>query len=119
VSSFAVGATTVTIQEQSDGFQEQYPTLLRTWEFDALLTLTTDYTTLVTLVTYPITVRACPGPAGVTMITDYGGGAGPGTLTLDNVVGSPFSAMLIRISRPSAYPGGARKVHLSFQEAAA
>lgn len=116
MSSFQVGATIVNFSANQDGFQEQYLTLLRTWSFEAILTVTTDYTTLISLLSYPITVRACPGSAGATMDVDIGGGVGKGTLTLDNVVGSPFTAALESIQRPSAYPGGGLRARVSFQE---
>jgi hypothetical protein len=116
VSSFTVSATAVTFLDSAADFQEQWPTLLRTWDFEAYLTLTTDYATLASLLTYPYTVRSCPGPAGVTMRVDVGGGAGFGTLVIDNHPSSPFNAILVRITRPSGYPGGGRRVRLGFQE---
>ena len=116
MSSFTVGANTASFTVNQDGFDEQRPTLLRTWDFEAVLTLSTDYTLLNSLYSYPISVRTCPGSAGATMYVDIGGGAGKGTLTLDNVVGSPFTAVLTRITRPSAYPSGARRCRLTFQE---
>jgi hypothetical protein len=76
----------------------------------------TDYTTLSTLYSYPVSIRTCPGSAGATTYADIGGGAGRGTLTLDNVVGSPFNAALTQISRPSAYPGGGRRCRVVFLE---
>jgi hypothetical protein len=116
MSSFVVGTTTGSFTVNMDGFSEQRPTLLRTWDFEAILTLSTDYTTLNSLFSYPVNVRTAPGSAGATMYIDVGGGAGKGTLTLDNVVGSPFTAILTRISRPSAYPSGSRRVRVTFQE---
>lgn len=116
MSSFAIGLTTVNFEANQDGFQEQYPTLLRTWSFEAILTVTTDYVTLAGLLSYPISIRSCPGSAGATMFADIGGGAGAGTLTLDNVVGSPFNAALSSIQRPSAFPGGGLRARVSFQE---
>lgn len=116
MSAFQVGTTIVNFTANMDGFDEQRPTLLRTWDFEAYLALSTDYTLLYSLFSYPVSLRICPGSAGATMFADIGGGAGRGTLTLDNVVGSPFNAALVRISRPSAYPGGGRRCRVSFQE---
>lgn len=106
----------MTFTDSAAGFQEQWPTLLRTWDFEAYLALVADYATLTALLSYPYVVRSCPGPAGVTMKVDIGGGAGIGTLVIDNHASSPFNAILVRIGRPSAYPGGSRRVRLSFQE---
>jgi hypothetical protein len=50
------------------------------------------------------------------MRVDVGGGAGFGTLVIDNHPSSPFNAILVRITRPSGYPGGGRRVRLGFQE---
>jgi hypothetical protein len=116
MSSFQVGATLVTFSANMDGFEEQRPTLLRSWTFDAYLALSTDYTVLYSLYSYPVSIRTCPGSAGATSYADIGGGAGRGTLTLDNVIGSPFNAALSQISRPSAYPGGGRRCRVTFLE---
>lgn len=116
MSSFQVAATIVTFVDDEKGFSETRDTLLRVWEFEAYLALPTDYTTLLTLQSGPVHVGTCPGQAGMTNYVDIGGGAGPGTLTLDNVVGSPFTAALTRVTRPSAYPGGGRICHVTFQE---
>lgn len=116
MSSFQVGITSVSFTVDWDNFTEQYQSVLRTWDCEIYLALATDYTTLISLLSYPVTIRACPGSAGVTMVADIAGGAGQGTLTLDNVLGSPFNAALTRIERPSAYPGGGRRARVTFQE---
>lgn len=116
MSSFQVSATTATFSVNQDNFSERRDTLLRTWDLELILTLSSDYTALASLMSAPVHVGTCPGTAGVTYYVDIGGGAGSGTLTLDNVVGSPFTAALVRMERPSAYPSGARKVRCSFQE---
>lgn len=116
MSQFQVGLTTVVFTANQDGFGEQYQSILRTWDFEALLTASTDYTTMVSLLSYPVTLRACPGSAGVTMTADIAGGAGRGTLTLDNVIGSPFNAVLTRIARPSSFPSGGRRCRVTFLE---
>lgn len=114
MSSFQVGATVASFIDTT--MSERRDTLLRVWELELYLALATDYTTLASLMSAPYHIGVCPGGAGVTYYVDIGGGAGPGTLTLDNVVGSPFNAALVRMDRPSAYPGGARKVNVTFQE---
>lgn len=116
MSSFAVGATSVSFVVNQDNFEERRDTLLRTWDLELYLTLATDFTTLDSLFSAPVSVRYCPGSAGATSYADIGGGAGKGTLTLDNVVGSPFTAALVRIGRPSAFPGGGRRVRVTFQQ---
>lgn len=116
MSSFQVASTPVSFIDNADVFTETYQSILRTWDIEIYLTASTDYSTLVSLLSYPVTIRPCPGSAGLTMTADVGGGAGAGTLTLDNVVGSPFNAVLTRIERPSAYPGGGRKCRVTFQE---
>lgn len=117
MSSFAVGATSVSFLVNQDNFVERRNTLLRTWELDLYLSVAADFTTLNSLFSYPVSVRTCPGSAGATSYADIGGGAGAGTLTLDNVVGSPFTAALTDIGRPSGYPGGGRRCRATFQEA--
>lgn len=117
MSSFQVSATTATFTVNQDAFSERHDTLLRTWDLDLYLPAASDYTTLASLLSYPVRVGTCPGTAGATMYVDVGGGAGAGTLTLDNVVGSPFTAVLTRMERPSAYPGGGRRCRVTFQEA--
>jgi hypothetical protein len=118
VSSFVVGITTATFTADQDGFNERTEPQsgLRVWTFKALLALTTDYTTLFSLQSWLVTKRAMPGGASTTRYADVGGGAGRGTLTLDNVVGSPFFAVLTQINRPSAYPSGARYAQVTFEE---
>jgi hypothetical protein len=116
MSSFVVGVTTATFTANQDGFNERAEpqTGLRVWTFDAVLPLVTDYTTLFSLLSWQVTIKAMPG--GNSRFADIGGGAGRGALTLDNVVGSPFNAALTAVSRPSAYPGGGRKAQVTFQE---
>lgn len=116
MSSFQVAATSVTFVVNQDNFTERRDSLLRVWDVELFLTLAADYTTLNGLFSAPVSTRICPGSAGATAYVDIGGGAGKGTLTLDNVAGSPFTAALTRLDRPSAYPGGGRKVRASFQE---
>lgn len=116
MSSFSVGATSVSFTANQDGFNERRDSLLRVWEFEALLASATDFSTLDSLFSSPVSVRICPGSAGATSFADIGGGAGAGTLTLDNVVGSPFTAALTSIGRASAYPGGGRRCRLTFQQ---
>lgn len=116
MSSFAVGATSVSFLDNQDNFIERRNSLLRTWQFEAYLAMAADFTTLSSLLSYPVSIRTCPGSAGATPYVDIGGGAGAGTLTLDNVVGSPFDAALVDIERPSAYPGGGRRCRVTFQE---
>lgn len=117
MSSFQVGATTVTFSAESVGFTERKTTILRTWDMTVLLANATDYTNFVGLWSLVAPPRICPGSAGATAYVQIAGGAGKGTLTLDNVVGSPFTAALTRIERPTAYPGGQRRCSVSFQEA--
>jgi hypothetical protein len=117
MSSFTVGITAASFTLNQDNFSERRDTLLRTWNFEAFLALATDYTTLASLMSAPVHLGVCPGTAGVTYYLDIGGGAGQGTLVLDNVVGSPFTAVLVGMDRPSAYPGGGRRCRVTFQEA--
>jgi hypothetical protein len=116
MSTFVIGGTTATFTADQDGFSEsvERQTGLRTWTFSAILTLPADYTTLFGLRSWLVTRKAMPGGAAV--FADIAGGAGRGTLTLDNVVGSPFFAALSAITRPSAYPSGARKASVTFEE---
>jgi hypothetical protein len=116
MSGFQVSVTNVTFTVADQGFAERRENLLRTWDLVLYLVNPTDYTTLVGLWSGPISVRICPGSAGATAYVDIAGGAGKGTLTLDNVAGSPFTAALVRLDRPSAYPGGGRRVQATFQE---
>lgn len=116
MSSFTVATTAVTFTANQDNFSERKDALLRSWDFEAFLANATDFTTLVSLWSGPVSVRYCPGTAGATAYADIGGGAGSGSLVLDNVVGSPFTAALVRIERPSAYPGGGRRARVTFQE---
>jgi hypothetical protein len=95
MSSFAVSTTTVVFTIDRQGFMEHKANLLRTWDMTLLLASATD----------------CATP-----YADIAGGAGKGTLTVDNASDSPYTAALVRIDRPSAYPGGARRVTASFQE---
>lgn len=116
MSTFVIGGTTATFTADQEGFNERSEpqTGLRVWAFNAVLPLLTDYTTLFGLLSWLVTIRAMPG--GNSRFADIGGGAGRGALTLDNVVGSPFNAVLTSISRPSAYPGGGRKAQVTFEE---
>jgi hypothetical protein len=114
MSTFVIGATTATFTADQDGFSERMDGPMRVWEFGAVLALATDYTTLFGLRSWMVSKRQIP--ASATIYADIGGGAGAGTLTLDNVVGSPFTAVLTRIQRPSAYPGGSRRVQVTFEE---
>lgn len=116
MSSFQVSATIATFTVNQDSFSERRDTLLRTWDLDLFLPLVTDYTTLASLFSAPYHIGVCPGTVGATYYVDIGGGAGAGTLTLDNVVGSPFTAALVRMERPSAYPSGARRCRVTFLE---
>lgn len=116
MSTFQISATTVTFLVNQDRFVERWANLLRTWDLELYLPASSDYTALAGLLSQPIHVGFCPGSAGGTPYVQIGGGAGPGTLTLDSVVGSPFNAALASIERPSAYPGGGRTVRVSFQE---
>lgn len=116
MTSFVIGATTATFVADQNGFNEKTDpaTGLRIWTFAALFTLTTDYTTLFGLLSWLVSKKAMPGGTGV--FADIAGGAGKGTLTLDNVVGSPFGAALTSITRPSAYPSGGRRAQVQFDE---
>lgn len=116
MSTFVIGGTTATFTADQDGFSEatDRQTGLRTWSFTAVLPASSDFTTLFGLRSWLVSRRPAPGGTGV--FADVGGGAGKGTLTLDNVVGSPFGATLSAINRPSAYPGGARKASVTFEE---
>lgn len=116
MSTFVIGVTTGTFTADQEGFVERTDGGLRVWEFTALLTLAADYATLFSLRSWLVSKRPIPGGTAAATVVDVGGGAGKGTLTLDNVVGSPFTAVLSRIERPSAYPGGGRKTHVSFEE---
>lgn len=118
MSSFQapIGGTSVTFTVADQGYAEHQDGLLRTWDLLLYLANATDYATLVSLWSGPVSVRVCPGSAGATAYVDIAGGAGRGTLTVDNVAGSPFTAALVRITRPSAYPGGSRRCSASFQE---
>jgi hypothetical protein len=116
MSSFVVGGTTVNFTIDYQGFFEHKANLLRTWDFTVLLANATDYASLAGLWSGPVNVRACPGSAGATPYVDIAGGAGKGTLTIDNASDSPYTAALVRMDRPSAYPSGGRRCTVSFQE---
>lgn len=117
MSSFQVSSTTVNFTVNQDSFSERKDNpVVRTWDLELYLALSTDYTALVTMVCGPVTVRLCRGTNGVTADIAIGGGPGPGILTMDNVVGSPFQAVLTSLTRPSAYPSGAKRCHATFQE---
>lgn len=114
MSTFVISATTATFIADEDGFAERMDGGLRVWQFTAVLPTATDYTALFGLRSWLVSKRPIPG--GSATFADVGGGAGKGALTLDNVVGSPFTAALTRVDRPSAYPGGARKCQVTFEE---
>lgn len=114
MSRFTIAASFVNFTADQEGFVERWDGPLRVWEFTGLLALATDYTTLITLRSWLVTKRPIPG--GSTTFVDVGGGPGLGTLILDNVLGSPFVAILTRLQRPSAYPGGSRRVQVTFEE---
>lgn len=116
MSTFVISATTSTFTADSEGFSEATDpqTGLRTWSFTALLAAASDFTTLFGLRSWLVSRYAMPGGSG--RFADVGGGAGSGAFTLDNAVGSPFTAVLVGINRPSAYPGGARKAQVTFWE---
>jgi hypothetical protein len=117
LSSFAIAPTTVTFIADLDTFNERTDGGLRVWEFKAYLTLPTDYTSLFSLRSWLVSKKPMPGgTTSAATFVDIAGGAGKGTLTLDNVVGSPFTAALTRIQRPSAYPGGSRYANCTFEE---
>lgn len=116
MSSFTVGATTVNFTDSSQGFSERRSNLLRTWDLEVFLASASDYADFEGLWSGPVNVRVCPGSAGATAYVDIAGGAGSGTLVIDNHPGSPFSVALTRIDRPSAYPGGGRRCTVTFQE---
>lgn len=117
MSSFTVsGHTACTFTASQDGFTERWQNHLRTWNFELFLASASDYTTLIALYSEPVVIRLCPGTAGATPYADIGGGVGSGALVLDNVVGSPFTAALTGMDRPSAYPGGGCRVRATFQE---
>lgn len=116
MSSFTVGATAVTFTDSSQGFSERRSNLLRTWDLDIYIASPTDYATLESLWSGPVTIRTCPGSAGATPYADIAGGAGAGALVIDNHPGSPFTAALTRLDRPGAYPGGGRRCTVTFQE---
>lgn len=116
-STFAIGANTVSFTADENGFTERIDGGLRVWDFTAFLVLSTDYTLLFSLRSWLVSKKPIPSGAASATFVDVGGGAGKGTLTLTNVLGSPFTAVLTRIQRPSAYPGGSRKVQVTFEEA--
>jgi hypothetical protein len=116
VSSFTVGATSVTFTDSSQGFTERRANLLRTWDLELYVASPTDYATLESLWSGPVSIRVCPGSAGATAYADIAGGAGSGTLVIDNHPGSPFTAALTRLDRSSAYPGGGRRCTVTFME---
>lgn len=117
MSTFQIAASIVTFTADQEGFVERMDGPMRVWEFTTFLALVADYTLLYSLRSWLVSKRPIPG--GTSSLADYvdvGGGAGKGTLTLTNVLGSPFTAVLTRIQRPSAYPGGGRKVLVTFEE---
>lgn len=114
MSTFVIGVNTATFTANQDGFMERMDGPMRVWDFEAILALTADYTMLYSLRSWLLSKRVIP--SGTTIYADIGGGAGRGQLTLDNVLGSPFNAVLTRIQRPSAYPSGARRVQVTFEE---
>jgi hypothetical protein len=116
MSSFQVAATSVSFIVSDQGFTERKDDVLRVWDLSLYLDSPTDYATLLSLWSGPVSVRTCPGTAGATPYVDIAGGAGAGTLTVDNVADSPFTAALVRLERPSAYPGGSRVCRATFQE---
>ncbi|GAC1397733.1 MAG: hypothetical protein NVSMB60_08090 [Mycobacterium sp.] len=116
MSTFAIGLSTVTFVADQPSFNERNDGGLRVWEFNAYLSLPADYTTLFSLRSWLVSKRAIPGGSALATVIDVGGGAGKGTLTLDFVLGSPFTAILTRITRPSSYPGGGRRAIVTFDE---
>lgn len=115
MSTFVISATTATFTADAEGFSERTDrqTGLRSWTFSAVFSAASDYTTLFGLRSWLVSRYAAPGGSG--LFADVGGGSGKGTLTIDNAVGSPFSATLSEIGRPS-WIGGDRKAQVTFDE---
>lgn len=116
MSSFQIGGTTVTFIVDMDQFAERVDGPLRTWDLRLFLSAAADYASLLSLRSWQVSVRPIPG-ASVAYV-DIGGGAGAGTLTIDNVADSPFTAALTKMDRQSAFPGGGRICRATFQQTA-
>lgn len=115
MSSFAVGLSSVSfdaVYEQPNDGRVTFDGPVR--EFDLLLSIASaaDETTLIGLRSWSVNVRPIPG--GSNAFVDIAGGAGSGTLTLDNVTGSPFTGVLYHLDRGTAFPDGRRVIRARF-----
>ena len=122
-SSYACGAVLVQFTVNMDNYRQVRENMLRTWDLELYLTAVANFTLLDSVVCALTSVRVCPGSNGSTPYVDVsgqgtgvGGGIGTGTLTIDNLIDSPYTAILTRLTRPSAYPGGGARCQATFQE---
>lgn len=118
-SSFVIGGTTVNfLLVDRDGFDETCGVGIE-FRLTALLASVADFNTLLTLRTPAVDVAFPPGAALTTLpVIDVLYGAGSGTLTIDNVTGSPFTALLKELQRPSATPDGKVRASCTFLKTA-
>lgn len=103
MSQFAVAGTIATFTALLTGFSDKGGAL-ETITFGIEVDSATEWGALFSLRSWSVSQRPIPG--GNTVYVDIGGGAGAGTLTLDNL--DSHTAVLTDVSRDLLEPGSLR-----------
>lgn len=118
MSDFTVGGTSALFTATEEQFSDKSG-LLEELVLKILVDDSTQWGALFSLVTPKdlISTRACRGVAGArpTVVIDIGGGAGLGTLTLDDYAFSGQQALLTDVSSEAPFPTSDTRVgHATF-----
>jgi hypothetical protein len=109
VSSFSVGGTGVTFTALDTSFNDRGGSL-EEYTCQILVNSASEWGALFSLRSWNVTTRPIPG--GNNVYVDIGGGAGVGTLTLDNLNGGgaamSHQAVMTALSRDYVEPGSIR-----------
>jgi hypothetical protein len=103
VSSFSVGGTGVTFDATADGFSDKGGPLEEI-TVGLLIENASAWGALFSLRSWNVSQRPVPG--GNNVIVDIGGGAGVGSLSIDNL--DSHQAILITLTRAEIEPGTLR-----------
>lgn len=103
MSSFNVAGTSVSFLATTEGFSDKGGPLEEI-TVGLLVPDATSWGALFSLRSWAVTQRPVPG--GTNVIVDIGGGAGVGTLHIDNL--DPHQAVMIALSRAEIEPGSLR-----------
>jgi hypothetical protein len=103
VSSFSVSGTGVTFDALEDGFMDRGGALEEI-TVSILVASSTEWGALFSLRSWDVTAQNIPG--GEKVYVDIGGGAGVGSLNIDNL--DSHQAILIELSRDFVEPGSLR-----------